>query len=234
MDITFDDRYITNSFRHALSTGQWGTTKSGEPIKSGVCQVLKRDTSYFATLSHLRRISVPLNSASKIIKLRLLHNTQFGYICPAETPEGQKIGIIKNFAMLTKISSELTAAENDKLFGIIHSSSLVNRHDVKINADMQGQSRIVLNGNFIAHTANPLLFAAQLRHCRREGNLNDSLSISLDPYTKEVRILTDGGRMMRPLLVVKDRTVQLSPYDLQGEASFSSLVKRGLVEYLDV
>ena len=90
--------------RHAFSTGQWGTNKLGDAIRVGVSQVLKRDTTYFATLSHLRRLSFPLNNASKLIKFRLLHNTQFGYICPSETPEGIKIGVVKNFSLLTKIS----------------------------------------------------------------------------------------------------------------------------------
>lgn len=76
----------------------------GDVIRYGVSQVLKRDTTYFATLSHLRRMAYPINASSKIIKLRLLHNTQFGYICPAETPEGEKIGVIKNMALLTRFS----------------------------------------------------------------------------------------------------------------------------------
>jgi DNA-directed RNA polymerase II subunit RPB2 len=80
---------------------------AGEPIRTGVAQVLKRETSYFATLSHLRRVVAPILSSSKSAKPRLLHNTHFGMICPSETPEGQKIGIVKNFAMLVKVSEEL-------------------------------------------------------------------------------------------------------------------------------
>lgn len=83
VNLVFDDRLITNSFKYALSTGQWGQTRMGDVHRRGVSQMLKRDTSYFATLSHLRRSTYQLNSSSKTTKLRLLHNTQFGYICPA-------------------------------------------------------------------------------------------------------------------------------------------------------
>jgi len=48
---------------------------------------------------------------AKLTKLRLLHNTHFGVICPSETPEGQRIGIVKNFALMVKISQGLTVPD---------------------------------------------------------------------------------------------------------------------------
>ena len=52
-------------------------------MRVGVSQSLKRDTSLFATLSHLRRVVAPILSRSKTTKPRLLHNTHFGVICPS-------------------------------------------------------------------------------------------------------------------------------------------------------
>lgn len=100
----FDKRIIANKLRSALSTGNWGSNIFGEPIRVGVSQTLKRDTSYFATLSHLRRLVAPLKSRTKNTKPRLLHNTHFGIICPSETPEGERIGIVKNFALLCRVT----------------------------------------------------------------------------------------------------------------------------------
>lgn len=82
-DKSFDDRSITEPIRNALATGNWGRSTSGEVIRSGVAQVLKRDTSFFATLSHLRRVVAPIQASSKSAKPRLLHNTHFGMICPS-------------------------------------------------------------------------------------------------------------------------------------------------------
>jgi len=42
IDIIFDHRVITNSLRNSLSTGQWGKNINGQPIRTGVSQVLKR------------------------------------------------------------------------------------------------------------------------------------------------------------------------------------------------
>lgn len=78
---------ITHSLQHALATGNWGVTAKGEVAKYGVAQSLSRIT-YTSTLSHLRRINTPLKKTGKIAKPRQLHNTHWGIICPAETPEG--------------------------------------------------------------------------------------------------------------------------------------------------
>lgn len=83
MERIFDERTITDPIRNSLATGNWGKSNIGEVIRSGVAQVLKRDTSFFATLSHLRRVVAPIQASSKSAKPRLLHNTHFGMICPS-------------------------------------------------------------------------------------------------------------------------------------------------------
>lgn len=97
---------------NALATGNWGVNAQGEIAKFGVSQVLKRDTSLFATMSHLRRLNAPIKASTKIAKPRQLHNTHFGMICPAETPEGAKIGIVKNLSLMAHVSLGLDEYEN--------------------------------------------------------------------------------------------------------------------------
>ena len=64
-----------------------------------MAQVLNRLT-YISSLSHLRRVNTPIDKSGKLIPPRKQHNTQWGYICPAESPEGQSIGVVKNFGAL--------------------------------------------------------------------------------------------------------------------------------------
>lgn len=52
--------------------------------------------AYASTLSHLRRINSPVGREGKLAKPRQLHNTQWGIICPAETPEGQACGLVRS------------------------------------------------------------------------------------------------------------------------------------------
>jgi DNA-directed RNA polymerase II subunit RPB2 len=87
--------------RYSLATGNWGDQKSA--TKAGVSQVLNRLT-YASALSHLRRLNTPLGREGKQAKPRQLHNTHWGMICPAETPEGQAVGLVKNLALMAYIS----------------------------------------------------------------------------------------------------------------------------------
>jgi DNA-directed RNA polymerase II subunit RPB2 len=94
---------ITRGIRYSLATGNWGIRDSGNAPKTGVSQVLNRLT-YASSLSHLRRANTPLGREGKQAKPRMLHNTQWGYICPCETPEGGSIGLVKNLALMSYIS----------------------------------------------------------------------------------------------------------------------------------
>ena len=73
---------ITNGIRHCFGTGNWGVPKNSY-IRTGVCQVLSR-LSYGATISNLRRLTIPIGKESKNTKLRQIHPSQIMYICPCE------------------------------------------------------------------------------------------------------------------------------------------------------
>jgi len=88
---------LTESIKHAIATGNWVGGRAG------VSQLLDR-TSYMGTLSHLRRVVSPLSRSQPHFEARDLHPTQFGKICPNETPEGPNCGLVKNLALMCKIS----------------------------------------------------------------------------------------------------------------------------------
>ena len=84
---------ITDGLRYSLATGNWGDPKKAHQARAGVSQVLNRLT-FASTLSHLRRLNSPIGRDGKLARPRQLHNTLWGMICPAETPEvGQVIGV---------------------------------------------------------------------------------------------------------------------------------------------
>jgi hypothetical protein len=73
---------IENGFKRALATGDFGI-KHTNSNKVGVAQVLNRLT-YVSSLSHLRRVSTPTDKSGKLVPPRKLHNTSWGFLCPAE------------------------------------------------------------------------------------------------------------------------------------------------------
>jgi DNA-directed RNA polymerase II subunit RPB2 len=73
---------IENGLKRALSTGDFGI-KHANSNKVGVAQVLNR-LNYVSSLSHARRVSTPTDKSGKLIPPRKLHNTTWGFLCPAE------------------------------------------------------------------------------------------------------------------------------------------------------
>ncbi|MFU8653997.1 DNA-directed RNA polymerase subunit B'' [Methanotorris formicicus] len=90
---------LTERIRHAMATGNWVGGRTG------VSQLLDR-TSYLATVSQLRRVVSPLSRSQPHFEARDLHATQWGKICPSETPEGPNCGLVKNFALMCKVTTD--------------------------------------------------------------------------------------------------------------------------------
>ena len=67
-----------------------------------------------AVLSHLRRVISPLSRSQPHFEARDLHPTQWGRICPSETPEGPNCGLVKNFAQMVEISKGVIDEEEVK------------------------------------------------------------------------------------------------------------------------
>lgn len=93
---------IENGIKRALATGDFGI-KQINSNKVGVAQVLNRLT-YISSISHLRRVNTPIDKSGKLVPPRRLHNSSWGFLCPAETPEGGSVGIVKNLSYMTHIT----------------------------------------------------------------------------------------------------------------------------------
>jgi DNA-directed RNA polymerase subunit B" len=98
---------LTERMIHPLATGNWVGGRTG------VSQLLDR-TDYMATLSHLRRVISPLSRSQPHFEARDLHPTQWGRICPSETPEGPNCGLVKNFAQGVELSTGVEDYEDVK------------------------------------------------------------------------------------------------------------------------
>jgi DNA-directed RNA polymerase beta subunit len=57
----------------------------------------------------------PLTSTQEHFKARQIHPTEWGRLCPAETPEGSAIGLRKHLALLAEITPGMDAKENEMI-----------------------------------------------------------------------------------------------------------------------
>jgi DNA-directed RNA polymerase II subunit RPB2 len=194
---------IENGFKRALATGDFGI-KHANSNKVGVAQVLNRLT-YVSSLSHLRRISTPTDKSGKLVPPRKLHNTSFGFLCPAETPEGASVGIVKNLSYMTHI----TIHSNSKsLYDYIVPQIKCLEQLTPI--EVFGQVKVFINGAWIGISERPLELFTMLKEMKCKGIINIYTSIIFDYKLCEIRVCNDSGRVTRPLLRVKDKNILLT------------------------
>ena len=184
--------------KSALSTGNFGSAKVGGPPKIGVSQVLGR-LNYVSSLSHLRRISTPIEkTAGKLIAPRKLHNTQWGFICPNETPEGHSVGVVKNLASTACITQACNkGVVTDLIQGM---PEFLPIKLLPIDKLFEG-ARIFVNGKWIGMfpPESALDCIKRLRKAKRSGFIQRQIAIVWKPTVKELWLSTEAGRLVRPL-----------------------------------
>ena len=188
---------LTNGLRYSLATGNWGDQKKAATSKAGVSQVLNRYT-FASTLSHLRRTNTPIGRDGKIAKPRQLHNTHWGLVCPAETPEGQACGLVKNLALMCYITVG-TPSEPIIDFMIQRNMEVLEEYE-PLNSP--NATKIFVNGVWVGVHRDPAHLVSTVQSLRRNGTISHEVSLVRDVRDREFKIFTDAGRVCRPLFVI--------------------------------
>ncbi|KAI0018667.1 DNA-dependent RNA polymerase 2 rpb140 [Xylariomycetidae sp. FL0641] len=189
---------ITNGLKYSLATGNWGDQKKAMSSTAGVSQVLNRYT-FASTLSHLRRTNTPVGRDGKLAKPRQLHNTHWGLVCPAETPEGQACGLVKNLALMCSISVG-TATEPIIEYMISRQMEVLEEYEP---SRYPNATKIFLNGSWVGIHSDPKALVRDVQQLRRTNQIPAEVSLVRDIRDREFKIFSDAGRVMRPLFVVE-------------------------------
>ena len=226
---------IENGLKRALATGDFGI-KNPHSTKVGVAQVLNRLT-YISTLSHLRRVNTPIDKSGKLIPPRKLHNSQWGFICPAESPEGAPVGVVKNLSYMSHVTVK---SSRDPLYDMIK--------DKIINLEMSNYEeyysgvKVFINGAWIGIAKQPQELYCFIKEKKYAGHINIYTSVIFDYTRKEIRVCNDAGRVTRPLLRVKNGKLLLTGDIIKqlqkGELTWRDLLcinilEESVIEYID-
>ena len=205
----------------AIATGSW----TGE--KSGVTQNMEK-TNYLTIISQLQKVSSMLPSDQENILARTLHPTHYGRFCPIETPEGTEIGLRKNLAILSRISTRADIDEDN--FTKTLAGEGLDKEGIE-GAD------IFFNGRFIGCVKDVKRFVKNVRERRRAGEFSLQMNIRDDAELGIISISTEPGRALRPLIIVDNGISRLKQEHLvrleQGELKWDDLIKQKIIEYLD-
>jgi DNA-directed RNA polymerase II subunit RPB2 len=227
---------IENGIKRALSTGDFGIKHSANNTKVGVAQVLNRLT-YASSLSHSRRISTPIDKSGKLIPPRMLHNASWGFLCPAETPEGQSVGVVKNLSYMTHVT---IGSDTEPILKYIENNIII-LEDVN-TYDLYNKVKVFVNGAWIGITNNPIELYTELKQKKYKGIINIYTSIIFDYKYLEIRVCNDAGRLTRPILKVKNNkcicTREVTNKIAKNELSWDDLLtnqklEESIIEYID-
>ena len=197
---------IVKSFGSVFGTGLSG--------RQGIIQDLNRN-AMLGTLSHLRRISNPLPPGSNSIGPRKLHNSQWGFICPSESPDGGNVGIINHLAITTQVSFNVSEIG---LMDSLLDQGLIMLQD-SVGSDLNQTCKIFLNGKWIGIHKDPEYLYKIMRLLKLNSLIHLYTSIYWDIKVNEIYVFCDSGRLLRPVLVLKKMGSKVSCPLIEGDFS---------------
>jgi DNA-directed RNA polymerase beta subunit len=93
-----------------------------EVITKPSVKILSR-LSFMSAIGMITRVSSQFEKTRKVSGPRSLQPSQWGMMCPADTPEGEACGLVKNLALLAHVTHD----EEGELFESVELSKLRHR-----------------------------------------------------------------------------------------------------------
>ena len=197
-------------------------------------QVLSR-LSFISALGHMTRISSQFEKTRKVSGPRSLQPSQWGMLCPSDTPEGEACGLVKNLALMTHVTTDQEEEPIIRLAFNLGVEDLQYLSGEEITFSMV--YIVFLNGNILGVVRNYRRLIRMFRLMRRSGRLSEFVSICPNQHQRCVYIASDGGRVCRPYIIVEKGRPKVTDDHIKMLSNgmvFEDFIQQGLVEYLDV
>ena len=203
---------FTKSFK-----GMWGG-------RAGVAQELARP-SYLAVIHHLRKTDLQIDKTISTAPPRRLYASQFGIMCPIDSPDGSDIGYKKALTVLARVSTAFPSAKIKEF--LLKSGMVRDVMDVHPSTWMPHWTKIFINSDlFGACIGDTEVLHHQMLAHRRQGHMALDVSLAWNRLNNEYRISCDAGRPVRP--VYREGTTS---EDIQSAKTWNDILKH--VDYID-
>jgi DNA-directed RNA polymerase II subunit RPB2 len=190
------DSQIVSAFIKKSFKGKWGVLDV-----EGVVQDLNR-LSYIGYISHVRRVNTPMDRSLKLVTPHRSDASQWGYMCPIESPDGGNIGLLKHLATGCDISEEQD--EDDMMKCLLYNGVQSLRHLYCTN--LANKTKILLNNNWVGIHDDAHKLITSLRILKQNAIIHPHTSISWDIIEDEIEIFNDAGRCVRPVYIADSKS----------------------------
>lgn len=213
-----------------------------EDLQIGNKMVVRGENQQYITdeLLHINEIEPELvydfttrsDNHSFVASSFVVHN------CPAETPEGQSIGIVKNLSYLTHVTIPTSSASLRQY--VVPFMTRVE--DVSSPNELYGKVKVFVNGAWLGVTDRAMELYEDMKDKKYRGIINIYTSVVFDYKQAEIRICNDGGRLTRPVLRVRNNralvTKDIIDKLVAGDLTWNDLLTscrldESVIEYID-
>ena len=176
---------ISKSFKAA-----WGG-------RLGISQELMR-VSYLSAIHHLRKTDLQIDKSTSTAPPRRLYASQFGLMCPVDSPDGSDIGYKKSLAIFAQIS---TAVPAEDIKNILRETKMIREvKDIHPSTWKPEWTKIYINSDLWAVClGNTEQLHAFMKNARRSGRFAPSVSLAWMRVNNAYTIYCDAGRPIRPV-----------------------------------
>lgn len=223
------NKIFDNSIMNTITKSFGARFGTGISSRQGIVQDLNRNVM-LGTLSHIRRLSTPLPSGSKSIGPRKLHNSQWGFVCPTESPDGGNVGIINHLSIISRVTTNINS---DNILQALYDSDVLPLEDC-ISINFYNSSNVFLNGKLIGIHYEPIKLVQYLKLLKLNSFINITTSISWNIQSNEVHVFCDSGRIVRPIfnLIKKDKNNDKYNSLINGDYTLIETWKTAIHGYL--
>ena len=157
--------------------------------------------------------------------------------CPAETPEGQSIGVVKNMSYLSHITIPTNSAS---LYEYVE-PYIQKVEDTQYHL-LANKAKVFVNGVWLGVTERPMELYNDMKEKKYKGIMNIYTSIIFDIKMLEVKICNDGGRLTRPVLKVRNNKALITKEIIDriekkelcwNDLLTNCVLEESVIEYID-
>ena len=119
--------------------------------------------------------------------LESLHNSQWGFVCPSESPDGGNVGIINHLSIMAKISINIDPLSIHDALVDLNMKPISHLH----HTDLTTNGKVFLNGRLVGVHKNLGLVKKILRLYKLNSIINCFTSISWNTHLNELYVYCD-------------------------------------------